>query len=248
MTATAFRSPDGEMIGIVEDFRDISKRKKAEWALKESEEKLSAVLQSISDSMLMMDKDFNIIWTNDATKNFFGYNPSGRKCYEVFFNNTEPCGSSPCYMIKAFQDGSVHERDAQFSSKDGKPAYFHCSATVSLRDKEGDATGVLVIARDTTESKKLEQQLIQAQKMEAIGQLAGGIAHDFNNILTAIVGYGHLLQSEMVPDETLQSYVYYILNSAQRAANLTHALLAFSRTQIINTKPVNVNEILPGVS
>ncbi len=244
VTATPFRSPDGEMIGIVEDFRDITKRKKAEWALKESEEKLSAVLQSISDSMMMVDRDFNIIWTNDAVKNFFGYDPSGRKCYEVFFNSTEPCGSSPCHMIKAFQDGRMHEQDTQLFSKDGKPAYFHCTATVSLRDKEGKATGVLVIARDITESKKLEQQLMQAQKMEAIGQLAGGIAHDFNNILTAIVGYGHLLQAEMVPDETLQSYVSYILNSAQRAASLTHALLAFSRTQIINTKPVNVNEII----
>jgi PAS domain S-box-containing protein len=244
VTATAFRNPDGEMIGIVEDFRDISKRKKAEWALKESEEKLNAVLQSIGDAMLMMDGDFNIIWTNDAVRNFFGYDPSGRKCYELFFNITEPCGTSPCYMIRAFRDGRMHEHDTQLSSRDGKPAYFHCTATVALRDKEGKAGGVLVIARDVTESKKLEQQLIQAQKMEAIGQLAGGIAHDFNNILTAIIGYGHLLQAEMAPDETLQGYVYYILNSAQRAANLTHALLAFSRTQIINTKPVNVNEII----
>jgi CheY-like chemotaxis protein len=80
--------------------------------------------------------------------------------------------------------------------------------------------------------------------MEAIGQLAGGIAHDFNNILTAIIGFGNLLKMEMSSDDMLRSYVTQILNSAERAANLTQALLAFSRKQIINPKPVDLNEII----
>jgi two-component system cell cycle sensor histidine kinase/response regulator CckA len=244
VTATPFRSPDGEFVGIVEDFRDISKRKKAEKALKESEEKLNAMLQSITDHMSMIDKDFTIVWVNDVEVNFLGYNPVGKKCYEAYYNRTEPCEPYPCFMLKALQDGKVYERDTRLLSKDGKEVYFHCTANVALMNKESNPAGALIISRDVTESKKLEQQLMQAQKMEAIGQLAGGIAHDFNNILTAIIGYSHMLQMEMEFNETLNGYLTYILNSAQRAANLTHALLAFSRTQIIDTKPVDVNEII----
>jgi nitrogen-specific signal transduction histidine kinase len=101
--------------------------------------------------------------------------------------------------------------------------------------------------KDITERKRLEQQLLQAQKMEAIGQLAGGIAHDFNNILTAIIGFGTLLKIETSKDDLLRSYVTQILTSAERAANLTQALLAFSRRQIISPRPMNLNEIIQGV-
>jgi signal transduction histidine kinase len=102
----------------------------------------------------------------------------------------------------------------------------------------------MTIARDITERKKLEEQLLQAQKMEAIGQLAGGVAHNFNNTMTVIIGFGNLLLMEMSKDDPLRTYVTQILNSAERAASLTQALLAFSRRQIICPKPVNLNEII----
>ena len=93
-------------------------------------------------------------------------------------------------------------------------------------------TGVLNIFTDITESKKLEQQLLQAQKMEAIGQFAGGIAHDFNNILTAIIGYGNLVKMKIKGDESLVKYIDNILTSAEKAANLTKSLLTFTRKQV----------------
>jgi CheY-like chemotaxis protein len=92
--------------------------------------------------------------------------------------------------------------------------------------------------------KKLEDQLLQAQKMEAIGQLAGGIAHDFNNILTAIIGYSSLLQKEIMTDATLNGHITQILSAADKAANLTKSLLAFSRKQIINLKPIRLSDVL----
>ena len=98
--------------------------------------------------------------------------------------------------------------------------------------------------RDVTEHKKLEEQLRHAQKMEAVGLLAGGIAHDFNNILSAIVGYGHLLQTNMNSDDPLRENVDQILVSADRAAELTHSLLAFGRKQILNPKPININAMM----
>lgn len=94
------------------------------------------------------------------------------------------------------------------------------------------------------EQKRLKEQLLQAQKMEAVGQLAGGIAHDFNNILTAIIGYSNILQMKMKDDDPLKTYLEQILMSAERAATLTQGLLAFGRKQLTNPRPVSLNNIV----
>ncbi len=108
-------------------------------------------------------------------------------------------------------------------------------------------SGIIMRKKAEEEKEKLHDQLLQAQKMEAVGQLSGGIAHDFNNILTAIIGYGNLLKMEIEKDSTLSTYMKYILDSAERAAKLTQDLLAFSRKQMISPKPINVNEVIKGV-
>jgi nitrogen-specific signal transduction histidine kinase/CheY-like chemotaxis protein len=100
---------------------------------------------------------------------------------------------------------------------------------------------------DISERKQLEEQLRQSQKMESIGTLAGGISHDFNNILTAIIGYGSLLQMKMRDDDPCRHYVEQILASANRAASLTQGLLAYSRKQVLNIQPVDLNEIITKV-
>ena len=106
---------------------------------------------------------------------------------------------------------------------------------------------VLGTAYDVTERKQLEDQLRQSQKIEAVGQLAGGVAHDFNNILTAIIGYGHIIKMKLPEHDPLRSYADQILTSAERAANLTSGLLAFSRKQVIQPHPVNIDEIITRV-
>jgi nitrogen-specific signal transduction histidine kinase/CheY-like chemotaxis protein len=103
---------------------------------------------------------------------------------------------------------------------------------------------VIGIVLDITEKKKLESQLLQAQKMEAVGQLTSGIAHDFNNILSAIIGYGSLLQLKMEADNELRQYTDQILVSADRASHLTNSLLTFSRKQVFRPQPADLNEII----
>ena len=113
---------------------------------------------------------------------------------------------------------------------------------------------LICVEQDITESKyaenerkRLEEQLRHSQKMEAVGRLAGGIAHDFNNILTAILGYSELLQMKMAPDNPLLEMVEPILTSAQRASHLTQGLLTFSRKQVLDVKPADINGIISGV-
>ncbi|HXX80926.1 MAG TPA: ATP-binding protein, partial [Thermodesulfovibrionales bacterium] len=118
------------------------------------------------------------------------------------------------------------------------------SRAVPLRNDKNEIIAMLVITRDITERRKLEEQLRQAQKMEAVGTFAGGIAHDFNNILTAIIGYGSILQMKLEADTPLAMNVEHILASAERGAQLTQRLLAFSRKQIINPKPMDLYEII----
>jgi len=118
-------------------------------------------------------------------------------------------------------------------------------------DQDGHLLGLIGISRDITERKladeerkKLEAQLLQAQKMEAIGQLAGGIAHDFNNILTAIIGYAQILLIRMEQDSPLRHYVDQVYTSAERAADLTKDLLAFSRKQLLHPQSLDLCEVL----
>ncbi len=108
----------------------------------------------------------------------------------------------------------------------------------------GGRKAELVMAHDITTRVQLEEQLRQAQKMEAVGQLAGGLAHDFNNILTAIMGYGNVLQMKMRQDDPLRSYVEQVITASEKAAMLTQSLLTFSRKQVITLRPLGVNEVL----
>jgi PAS domain S-box-containing protein len=110
-----------------------------------------------------------------------------------------------------------------------------------------DAGYVNIYARDVTEQKSLESQLLQSQKMDAIGKLAGGVAHDFNNVLTAIIGYSDFLHMHMGKDDPLQQEIEEIRKAGQRAASLTHQLLAFSRRQIFQVKVLDLNTIVVGM-
>ncbi len=126
--------------------------------------------------------------------------------------------------------------------KDGSDITISLSSAL-LRDAGGRVNGSMAIITDLTDRKKLEHQLRQAQKMEAVGQLAGGVAHDFNNILSAIIGYAHLALMRMHEDDPLRHSQEQILASAERASHLTQSLLAFSRKQIINPKLINIGEL-----
>src|SRR5258705_6379110 len=101
--------------------------------------------------------------------------------------------------------------------------------------------------RDVTDRRILEEQVILAQKMEAIGRLAGGVAHDFNNILTAIGGYTDLLLADLAPDDKRRRDVEEIHRAADRAAALTHQLLAFSRRQVLQPKVISLNALVPDI-
>jgi PAS domain S-box-containing protein len=147
----------------------------------------------------------------------------------------------------AISSGGVWRGEFHNRRKNGE--LFWESATIApVKDREGTITHYIGIKEDITERKKLEEQLLHAQKMEAVGTLAGGIAHDFNNILTAIMGYSSILTIKMTPEHPLLPNVMGIHEAAERAAGLTRSLLACSRKQQIDTKIVDLNKVVVGIN
>lgn len=137
--------------------------------------------------------------------------------------------------------GHIKAREFMLRKKDGSlmPVEIHA---MRFDGPDGEPREIRCIMRDITERKKLEEQLLQSQKMESIGRLAGGVAHDFNNLLTAITGYTQIALMSVPPGNRVREYLEQISQATERAATLTRQLLAFSRRQIIAPKVMNLND------
>ncbi len=230
------------MIGV---FRDVSRRKEAELMVRN-------ILETVDEAFIIIDRDFNVLSANRA----YGVQAGrpveeiiGRKCYEISHGISRPCYEvgEECAVRRVLESGEPSSALHTHYDDKKNPIYVETKA-FPLKDAVGRVTAAIEIVNNITEKKKLEEQLRQAQKMEAVGLLAGGVAHDFNNILTAIIGYGNLLDMKLASDDPLRSYVEQVLASAARAANLTQSLLAFSRKQIINPRPMDVNDIITRIA
>jgi two-component system, cell cycle sensor histidine kinase and response regulator CckA len=216
------------------------KLKESEKIYRKLSQEFNALLDAIPDNLTLHSPDLSIIWANKGVAEGLGKEISeliGKNCYRLWHKRSTPC--EVCPVQRSFLSGNM-ENDISISF-DGRMWDIRA---VPIKDEKGAVINVIELSRDITEHRRLEEQLRQAQKMEVVGQLAGGIAHDFNNILTAIIGYGNLIQMKTEKGGPLYSYTEQILTSAERAANLTHSLLAFSRKQVIALRPVDLNDIV----
>ena len=229
-------------IGIVED---ITERKQAEDNLRESEEKYRNILETITDGYHEVDLEGNLTLVNDSLCEILNY--SREELLGVNYREfMDPQNAKLIYSAyhEVFTTGRPNPGfNHQILRKDGTARDVSVSIAL-MKDSDGRPCGFRGIYRDITDRKLLEEQLRQAAKMEAIGQLAGGIAHDFNNLLTAMIGYSNMLMQEVPQTPRYQEKLAQIRRAAERAAALTQQLLAFGRKQVLDTRLVNLNTII----
>ncbi len=226
--------------------RNIADRKQVQAQLREAHEQLRAVVEASPLAIITLDREGRVRTWNAAAERLYGW-----KADEVIGQPMPivPPGGLEKFrqrMARALEGETFrHEEEARLRA-DGTlvDVEFH---SAPYRDADGRVAGIISLSSDMTAIKALEQQLRQAQKMEAIGRLAGGVAHDFNNVLTAILATTELMAGDLAPNASLHADIGEIRAAAERAAALTRQLLAFSRQQVMRPQVLDVNALVSNV-
>jgi PAS domain S-box-containing protein len=232
------RDERGEIIGVLGTYEDISENKSAEETIRAEKEISEAILDSLPGMFFLFDQAGRFLRWNRVLETVTEYSATeiaGMNPLDFFRGEDLPLIEKSIRSV--FETGSV-EVEAVLTSKSGKgiPHYFAATRISWMGVPCCVGTGIDLSAR-----KSLEAALQQAQKIEAVGQLAGGVAHDFNNLLGVILGYGELALSEVEPGDPVARHVTEMLKAAKRGAALTHQLQAFGRKQILQPKLLNLN-------
>jgi PAS domain S-box-containing protein len=233
---------DGKLVEISGFLLDITERKLAEEALRRSEEKYRTLFEESKDAIFISARDGQFLDINPAGVALLGYD-SKEELLKV--DNINKLSVRPqdyaALTEKLEKDGFVKDYELTLKRKDGQYVVVHQTATI-VRDEQGRFIAIRGILRDVSEKKRLQEQLLQAQKMETIGTLAGGVAHDFNNLLTAIIGNADLGLHESQLGTQIHESFTEIRKAAIKASDLTDQLLSFSRRQALKRRYLDLNK------
>ncbi|MBW2003390.1 MAG: PAS domain S-box protein [Deltaproteobacteria bacterium] len=236
-------SEDGNFLGGISLYEDITERKRAEEELRDSEERLKTIMDSVQAGIVIINTETHtIVDANPAAIEMIGA-PKEQIIGHVCHKYICPAEKGKCPITDLGQEVDNSERTLLTAT--GAEVPILKTATPILLSGQPHLLDIFI---DITEKKKLEAQLQQAQKMEAVGTLAGGIAHDFNNILQAIFGYTQILLMGKEPSNPDYEKLEAIEKSAQRASDLTKRLLIFSRKVESKLRPVDLNNEIEQVS
>lgn len=263
---------DGERIGTVLTLRDETAREAAESAYRESTERFSIIFDQVQVGICETNLDGTLRAANPAISRILGYTPdelAGVSFAELSHPEDRAAALARFRSLLAGEITS-YQAEQRYIAKDGRAVWTSVQVSI-VRDDAGEPLYALSTIQDITERKedaaailqlnasleqriadalaereRMEEQLVQMQKLKAVGQLAGGVAHDFNNLLAAVVGNLDILSRKIEPGSPFRRYVESALKGADRGAQLTRQLLSFARKQRLSTRPVNVNPLLQG--
>jgi len=229
---------------IISVNKDITERKTAQDSISRSEERYRSLFEESKDAVFVSTPEGQFLDINPAGVELFGYESKEellnvKIAGELYLDRQHRLN----FQRLMERDGFLKDYEIDMKKKGGEKITVLVSSTL-VRNTAGQAVAYRGILKDISDRKLLEAQLRQAQKMEAVGQLAGGIAHDFNNILTTIIGYADLLKGRFRDGDSALHYINELLESAERASMLTRSLLAFSRKQVLNITTVDINDVL----
>jgi two-component system cell cycle sensor histidine kinase/response regulator CckA len=212
--------------------------------LVEREELFRLISENAADMIALVDASGRRLYNSPAYAKILGYTmeelrdtPSAEQVHPDDLKLIEEAAQ------EAFRGGVGRRIEYRMRHKDGTWCVLESTASPVV-NAAGEVEKLVIVNRDITARKRLEEQFRQAQKMEAVGQLSGGIAHDFNNLLGVIIGYGEILQEELPPEHPLRHSADEVLGAGRRAASLTRQLLAFSRQQMLEPRALVLNTVV----
>jgi PAS domain S-box-containing protein len=226
---------------------DVEDQKRAEGALRQSERRFRALIENSWDGITLLSADGTVLERIPTRLQDLGYAPAeflGHNGFEFMHPDDMPAMRRALGEVLQAPGGQVPAR-YRLRHKDGSWRWFEATGTNLLHDP--DVRAIVINHKDITERVRLEQQFLQAQKMEAVGRLAGGIAHDFNNLLTVINSYAAMLLEDLGEGAPSAPSVRAILDAGERAAGLTQQLLAFGRKQIAAPRLLDLNAVVRGL-
>jgi two-component system cell cycle sensor histidine kinase/response regulator CckA len=235
--------PPEKLLTTIDRAGERWQRRRAEEALRKSEERAQLLLEHISDVVMVVDDALVVRYVSPSVRHLLDYPPSdliGRPCLEVI--HPDDAAATVHFLRGVAHRGGPQTLQMRARPRSGDWRLLEVTAT-SLAGRT-DMGSVLLTGRDITERRRMEHALQQAQRMDSIGQLAGGVAHDFNNILTAILGFSEILIDDAPAGTDTRLDLEAIQKAAQHGASLSRQLLAFSRRQMLDLKVLDLGQVV----
>ena len=245
-SAVVLRDDDGRITGYVTVNRDVTVRKRAEMALRASQERLARVLDTSNEAIWIVDVQGRTEFVNARAAEFFGAGQDemlGRPILDFVPERGRPLAQED---MKSLARGDSIRREFVARRPDGSERWIEMSRS-ALRDPDGRVTGGVGVFMDVTEHRRAREQLLQAQKMDAVGRLASGIAHDFNNLLVVILSCSGYLIDSLSAGDPRRTDASEIKQAGERAASLVKQLLAFGRRSSFQPIPADLNTVVLGI-
>jgi two-component system, cell cycle sensor histidine kinase and response regulator CckA len=244
LTVSPIRDQSGRLTGSAAILRDTSERFEMEAALRRSEANFRSVIENSPYGALRTLLDGRILLANPAAVRMLGYSSESElltlnMATDIYRNPADRAR----ILAQSHDTEYIKDIEVEWRHRNGSSIMVRFSSHI-VKNQAGDIDHFDLMVQDITKQHNLEEQLRQAQKMEAIGRLAGGVAHDFNNLLGVIIGYSELALDQVGPANAVRGQVEQIRKAGERASALTRQLLAFSRQQVLDTKPLSLNAII----
>src|SRR6202051_3968787 len=247
---------DGQLIGFAKITRDITERNKAADALRDSERHFRLLVNGVTDyALYMLNPDGVITNWNAGGQRIKGYLPEEiiGQHFSCFYSKADQAAGRPARALRLSLENGRYEEEGWRVRKDG--TFFWASVAIDpIRDDDNKLLGFAKITRDISERReaqlnleKIQRQLAESQKLDALGQLTGGVAHDFNNLLMVITGHIHMLKKIVGNDAKSLRAIQAIETATQRGASLTRQLLTFARRQSLNPQTIDLRHSIHSV-